>query len=348
MATLKDIAQIAGVAQGTVSRILNQDPTLCVTGETRERVMRITESLGYKKNTLRTASSAPTEKEKRIRDVQMFDMEELREDIYYLALKNILDEECFSRQWITVPLYRDERRRFVRRDQAPLDGLFAIGRFPQKEVAGFQDYTDNIVFLDSDPEPMRYYSILPNYHLAVQLALKHLRINGHQLIAYLGSVNTFGDHKELTMDPRFYYYRASQANRDSYDPSLVLDCEMNAKSGYAAMRNFLETYGRPPEAMFIASDSIAPGAMMALRERGLRVPEDISIVTFNNTVLSEYSDPPLTSIELFMRENVRAAAFCMQLLWQGNVRGKRIVVPCELVSRGSVAPAPTDSPPSEL
>ena len=79
---------------------------------------------------------------------------------------------------------------------------------------------------------------------------------------------------------------------------------------------------------------------MALRERGLRVPEDISIVTFNNTVLSEYSDPPLTSIELFMRENVRAAAFCMQLLWQGNVRGKRIVVPCELVSRGSVAPAP--------
>ena len=50
---------------------------------------------------------------------------------------------------------------------------------------------------------MRYYSILPNYHLAVQLALKHLRINGHQLIAYLGGVNTFGDHKELTMDPVF-------------------------------------------------------------------------------------------------------------------------------------------------
>lgn len=78
--------------------------------------------------------------------MQMFDMEELREDIYYLALKNILDEECFSRQWITVPLYRDERRRFVRRDQAPLDGLFAIGRFTQKEVASFHEYTDNIVF----------------------------------------------------------------------------------------------------------------------------------------------------------------------------------------------------------
>ena len=348
MATLKDIAQIAGVAQGTVSRILNQDPTLSVAGETRERVIRIAESLGYKKNTARIASSAPTEQKKRIGVAQMFDMAELREDIYYLALKNILDEECFSRQWITVPLYRDERRHFVRQDHAPLDGLFAIGRFTQEEINNFHEYTDNIVFLDSDPDPMRYYSILPNYHLAVQLALEHLRINGYQRVAYLGSVNTFGNHKELRMDPRFYYYRAGQANRNSYDPSLVLDCKMNAKSGYAAMRDFLETYGRPPKAMFIASDSIAPGAMRALRERGLRVPEDISVVTFNNTVLSEYSDPPLTSIELFMRENVRAATFCMQLLWQGDVRGKRIVVPCELVSRGSVAPASADNTPSDL
>ena len=345
MATLKDIAQIAGVAQGTISRILNQDPTLSVADETRERVMRIAESLGYKKAAPRTVSSAPATQEKRIGVAQMFDMEELREDIYYLALKNTLDEECFSRQWITVSLYRDERRHFVRRDQAPLDGLFAIGRFTQEEIAHFHEYTDNIVFLDSDPDPMRYYSILPNYHLAVQLALEHLRANGHQLIAYLGGVNTFGNHKELRMDPRFYYYRTSQINRASYDPSLVLDCEMNAKSGYASMRNFLEMHGQPPEAMFISSDSIAPGAMRALRERRLRVPEDISIVTFNNTVLSEYSDPPLTSIELFMRENVRAAAFCMQLLWQGDTKGKRIVVPCKLVSRGSVALAPADSPP---
>lgn len=101
---------------------------------------------------------------------------------------------------------------------------------------------------------MRYYSILPNYHLAVQLALKHLRINGHQLIAYLGSVNTFGDHKELTMDPRFYYYRASQANRDSYDPSLVLDCEMNAKAAMPLCGTFWKRMaGRPKRCLLPAT-----------------------------------------------------------------------------------------------
>lgn len=75
---------------------------------------------------------------------------------------------------------------------------------------------------------------------------------------------------------------------------------------------------------------------MALQEYNMNVPEDTSIVTFNNTVLSEFSNPPLTSIELHMQENVRAAAFCMELLWQGDTCGKRIVVPCSLVSRNSV------------
>ena len=338
MATLKDIAQSAGVAPGTVSRILNQDPSLNVSGETRDRVVRIAESLGYRKSAVRTSPAALKSPVKRIGVVQMLDMEELREDIYYLALQNTLDEECFSRQWVTVSLHRNEQRRFVMRDQIPLDGLFAIGRFSRQEIANFREYTDNLVFLDSDPDPMRYYSILPNYQLAVQLALKHLHDNGHHRVAYLGGVKTFGDQKELTTDPRFYYYRAWQADFDSYDPSLVLDCETTVKSGYAAMCNYLERYGRPPGAMFIASDTIAPGALRALRERGLSVPYDISIVTFNNTVLSEYADPPLTSIELYMRENVRAAALCMELLWRGDTRGKRIVVPCELVSRGSISP----------
>lgn len=337
MATLKDIAQSAGVAQGTVSRILNQDPSLSVAEETRDRVFRIAESLGYKKSAAKAAGAALNAPVKRIGVAQMLDMEGLREDIYYLALKSALDEECFSRQWVTVSLLRDEHRRFVRRDQAPLDGLFAIGRFSPQEIENFHEYTDNIVFLDSDPDPMRYYSILPNYQLAVQQALRHLYENGHRRVAYLGGVKTLGDQKELTIDPRFYYYRGWQTDHDSYDASLVLDCEMTAKSGYKAMCAYLDKYDRPPEAMFIASDTIAPGALRALRERGLQVPADCSIVTFNNTVLSEYADPPLSSIELYMRENVKAAALCMELLWHGDTRGKRIVVPCELVSRGSVS-----------
>lgn len=339
MATLKDVAQLAEVSPTTVSRILNRDPSLSVTEETRNRVFEAAAALNYQKGRMpetKKKYAAPTARPVRIGVAQMFEMKQLQEDVYYLALKSILDEECFAHQWTTVPLFRSETEHFAKRDELPLDGIFGIGRFTPQEIASFHEYTDNIVFLDSDPDPIRYYSIRPNYHMALQLAIAHLRERGHSQIAFVGSVNTFGHHKELTTDPRFYYYRAGQTNRDCYDPSLVLDCPMNAKGGYEVVSRYLDTHGAPPEAMFVSSDTIVPGLMKALRERGVKVPADVSIVTFNNTVLSEFADPPLTSIEVYMRENARAAVNCMELLWKGDVLGKRIVVPCGLMERDSV------------
>ena len=342
MATLKDIAEQVGVSQTTVSRVLNRDPSLSVTDETRKQVIRTAAVMGYKKAIQMQAGEKETppaeSREFRVGIAQMFDMKGLQEDMYYMAMKNILDEECFGRQWSTVPLFRDEHQRFVRNNELPLDGLFAIGRFTEEEIANFREYTDNIVFLDSDPDPLKYYSILPNYHLAIRLAMGHFRENGYDQAAYAGSVCTFGHLKESAMDARFYYYRADQMSRNCFDPDLVLDCAMNARGGYEAMTAFLKRRGSAPNALFIASDSIAPGVLMALQEHKIQVPRDISIITFNNTVLSEYSNPPLTSVEVYMKENVRAAAFCMELLWQGDTRGKRVVVPCGLVLRDSVRP----------
>lgn len=344
MATLKDVAKQAGVSAAAASRIINRDPTLSVTEETRARVLEAAAALDYRKSGPQPdrtdkgdkKSRAQPGRERRLGVAQMFEHRELQEDLYYLALKNALDRECFSRRWSTVPLFRDESGSFTLRDALPLDGLFAIGRFTREEIASFRRYTDKIVFLDSDPDPIRYYSILPNYHLAVRLALRHFEERGFSRIAYVGAVNTFGDQKELTMDPRFYYYRTWLINRNRFDPELVLDCPMTSGGGYEAMTEYLERNGHAPEAMFVASDSIAPGLMMALREHGVAVPEDAGVITFNNTVLSQFSDPPLSSIELHMPETVRAAAFSMEMLWQGDTCGKRIVVPCTLVSRGSV------------
>lgn len=338
MATLKDIADQAGVSQATVSRVLNRDPSLSVTEETRERVFRAAAALSYKKAGPLQMEPPPkaVNQERRVGVAQMFDMKELQEDIYYLTLKTLLDEECFGRQWTTLPLYRDAQKRFV--SNHPLDGLLAIGRFTQDEINVFLQYTNNIVFLDSDPEPLKFYSILHNYEMALHLAMDHFRQKGYTHVAYVGSVHTFGHHKELTTDPRFSYYQMDQMSRNCYDPALVLDCSMNARSGYQSMSQFLDSHdGKPPEAMFIASDSIAPGVLMALQEYGIRIPADVGILTFNNTVLSQFSSPPLTSVELFMWEIVRAAAICLERFWLGDTCGKRIVVPCDLVERGSTS-----------
>lgn len=341
MATLKEIAARAGVSQATVSRVLNRDPSLSVSDETRSRIVSIAAELGYSKGGARLAQT-PSAPEMRIGIAQMLDAQELQDDIYYLALKNILEEECFGKRWTTVPLFRDSKGRFVKNAPQPLDGIFAIGRFTEEEIANFRDYTRNVVFLDSNPDSLSYYSITPNYHMAIRQALHCFRENGYTKVAYLGSVNTFGNHKELRTDPRFYYFHTHQSDRGLFDPELVLDCPTpsNPQGGFSAMSAYLDAHeGKAPEAIFVASDAVVPGMMKALRDRNIRVPEDVSIITFNNTSLSSFSSPPLSSIELFLREITETGTFCMQLLWAGHTVGKKIVVPCKLIQRDSVAPA---------
>jgi LacI family transcriptional regulator len=342
MATLKDIAKKVNVSQSTVSRVLNKDVTLSVTDETRDKIIRAATELGYKTVGQRymTEPTGQTIQEttgiKRIGIAQMLEIKEQMEDIYYLQMKNILEEECFFRQWNTVTLFRNQERKFVKNDDQPLDGLIAIGRFTKEEVQGFLQYTDKLVFMDSSPDELQYFSIVPNYHLAVRKALSHMRALGHRRIAYAGGVYTFGDTKEMELDPRYYYYRTSMLNQGDFDKNLVIDSEMNATSGYEKMKEFLRQGKQLPSAIFIASDAVAPGSVRALKEEGISIPKDVSIVTFNNTSLSEFSNPPLTSIQVFMHENVRAAAACMELVWEGVQCPKKIVVPCDLVDRGSV------------
>lgn len=344
MATIKEIADLAGVSSATVSRVLNQDPSLSVTKETRQRVLEVSKELGYKTVQQRyqplqnseESESRPAPAEKRIGVAQMFETPQLLEDIYYLLLKNVLDEICFEKRWSTVMLFRNEQGHFVKNDELPLDGIVAIGRFTQSEIADFHGYTENIVFLDSSPDEEKYCSIVPNYHLAVRQVLSCFLEHGYKRVAYLGSIYTFGDTKELSMDPRFYYYRNFLMDRELYDKELVMDCAMNSAAGYTAMKEYIDSGKKLPEAIFAASDVVAPGLVKALRESNIQIPRDIGVIAFNNTSLSQLSEPPLSSVEVFLRENADAATLCMELLWQKKIHPKQIIISCRLEERGSV------------
>lgn len=344
MATLKDIAAKAGVSQGTVSRILNGDATLNVAAGTREKVYRIAKELGYKSVVQRYGEGkgdfAISKKEKRsdvrIGIAQMFEMEQLQEDIYYLMMKNVVDAECFSKGWNTVSLYRNGEGQFVKIDDGNLDGIIAIGRFTLDEIKSFEVITPNIVFIDSSPDEMKFNSIVPNYHMAVRFVLTQFAKLGYEKIAYVGAVHTFNGKKELTMDPRYYYYKNSLCEKGKYDESLVFDCEMNSKSSYKVMKQCIAQNGKPPKAMFVASDAAVAGVVKAIQENGFLIPEDCSIITYNNTTFSQSTNPPLDSIEVSMQESAKEASYVMEQLWEGGRLPKKVVIPCSLIERGSV------------
>lgn len=346
MATLKDIAAAAQVSQATVSRVLNQDPSLNVAEETRVRILKAAKELGYRTVQQRYQAMQEGEifserefrqsVERRIGIAQMFEKQQLVEDIYYMTLKNVLDEICFEKKWTTVMLFRNDEGHFVKNDDHPLDGIVAIGRFTQEEIADFHCYTENIVFLDSSPDDEKYCSIVPNYHLAIRQVLNCFWEHGCRNVAYLGSVCTYGNMKQLSVDPRFYYYKNSLLEKGIFDQKFVINCEMHSRSSYEVMREYLESGKELPDAIFAASDAVAPGLLKALREYGIQVPEQLGIITFNNTNFSKFSEPPLSSVEVYMRENADAAALCMELLWKKKVHPKKITIACSLEDRGSV------------
>lgn len=346
MATLKDIAGRAGVSQGTVSRILSEDSTLNVAPETRENVKKIAAELGYQSasqrshrhKASRTSEAEPTMSTQNITIgiAQMFDNQQLQDDIYYMVLKNLVESQCFSNGWNTVALYRNAEGSFVKVSPGNLDGIIALGRFTKEEIQSFESYTPNVVFIDSAPNEMKYYSIIPNYQMALRLVLDHFQTMGYEKVAYVGAVSTYNRIKKLSMDPRFYYYKNSMLEKNLFEEDLVLDCEMNSRSSYEVMEQYLGSHPIPPQAMFISSDAAAAGVLKSLREHGFSVPEDCSIVTYNNTAFSESSIPPLDSVDVYLQESACEAAFALSRLWNGNKLPKTIVVPCSLVVRGSV------------
>lgn len=341
MATLKDIAAVANVSITTVSRVLKNDDEISVTPETRQRIFDAANELGYKvRKRKQKEAPAPRAEEKvvRVGIAQMFEKDRVLEDIYYLMLKSALEEACFSKNIDTVTLFRNQDGEFVMNEDAKLDGIFGIGCFTPKEIESFKRYTKNLVFVDSSPDEEKYFSIVPNVHLAMNQVIAELSKNGHENIGYIGSKLIYQKSKYLILDSRLYYFRNILNDRDMYQEEWVIDCEMNSQSSYEETLSFLQNTEKTqwPSAFFVSSDVMIPGVMRACREMNVKIPEEISLITYNDTKLSELSDPPTTSVHILIPEFAKAAVqFFMEQL-EGSSYPKKLVIPCNIKSRNSV------------
>ncbi len=332
MATLKEIAEKTGVSISTVSRILNSDQSLSVSPETREKVLAVAEHLKYKTINQRYGREKKTKPKVGI--AQMFEMNQLIEDPYYLLLKNAVEEFCFEAGIETTVLFRVSEE-FTCSKDIMLDGIFAIGRFNNTEIKSLESKTSNIVFIDSSPNDEIYSSVIPNYKLGVTLAIKHLIKSGHEKIGFIGERLTLGNGKEKTLDSRIIHFESQLNELNLLNKDYIIDCEMNSQSGYKHIIKFLEEQKDIPTAFFISSDAIAPGVMRAFNEMNIRVPEDISVIAFNDTILSEYTIPPLTSVAVYINQIVKTAIKLMEELLCDNKFPTKAIIPCKLIIRNS-------------
>ena len=183
MATLKDIAGVTGISISTISRVLNHDETISVTPQTAEKIFAAAKALDYvpTRSRAKAESAAPN---RRMGIAQMFEMEQILEDPYYLYMKSALEKMCFSKGVETTNLFRDQTGHFICQGDSELDGVFAIGSFTPQEIEDFHRYSSHVVFVDTSPDDERYFAAVPNFHLGVRQALQRLLEAGHRRLRH--------------------------------------------------------------------------------------------------------------------------------------------------------------------
>lgn len=326
MATIRDVANEAGVSMATVSRVLNLDNTLNVTDETKKRIFETAEALGY----------VSSHKKKKIRVLNIgiahwyTDEQEIM-DPYYLSLRIAVEKKCDEEKVVF------QRLSTLLRDKKSYDGIIAIGKFSQANIKHLESYKVPIVFLDFSPNEEKYDSVVTDYKLGVTSALEHLTGLGHKKIGYIGGEEYAG--KDKIIDQRETTYINYMQSQDAYDERWIRKGKFIPDDGYALMKEILQEEDRP-DAYFIASDPMAVGAYKAVSEAGLEVGKDISIIGFDDIATVKYLTPALTTVKVytdFMAET--AVDLIIEKVRTGRDINKKVLIPTKLIERDSCGKA---------
>ncbi|ARP43185.1 LacI family transcriptional regulator [Geobacillus sp. 47C-IIb] len=330
MATLKEIAEKVGVSVATVSRVLNYDTTLSVSDETRKRIFEVAQELNYK--TLRERSQQARESF-RLGLIHWYSERQEIDDPYYMAIRLGVEKECFERGIQLVKLFKQNGAYPIER-MKELDGIIAVGKFGPKEVSDFARGAKQIVFVDCSPDERQFDSVVIDLRQATITVLDYLLQLGHTKIGYIGG-REYVDGETPIRDERetaFYEYLYV---KEMYDSRDVWIGAFTAEDGYRLMKEAIAK-GDLPTAFFIASDSMAIGALRALHEAGIAVPQDVAIVGFNDLPTAAFLHPPLSTVKVyteFMGET--AVELLIERLTTKRTICKKVIVPTELVVRAS-------------
>ena len=340
MATLKELAEYTGFSITTISRILNDDPTMNASEETRKVILEAAGKLNYMATRSRRGRTA--KRPVRIALAEMLSPTELLGDPYYLYLKNYVEQYCVERGY-DIAYLRRSGEIFQMMSPAEVDGVIAIGIFTPTEAESLHAVHDNVVFLDSAPEEEKSDAVVGNLRLGAKLALDHLFAHGHSDIGFIGPLEKLDDHKQAAPDIRRSCFIAYMQARGLFRGQNMVNVPTDAALTYEEMKRRIATGEPLPTAFLTHNEQNAIGAIRALTEAGIAVPERVSFIAFNDTPLAELTSPPLTSVAMHIREMSELA---VRLLLErvpskqaGQMRSVPIkaVLPPTLTERGSVA-----------
>jgi LacI family transcriptional regulator len=336
MATIKDIAQEAGVSAATVSRVLNNDVTLAVSEETRTRIFSIAEQLQYKPSRLRRMKKEEQLSRQQIGLLMWSTLEDEHEDPYFSSIRKGIETRC---EELGINIVKVLRGNSEMQPLNELDGVIVVGSIHDKDVNQLYSNGNRLVFVNHSDELYDYDTVKLHFEQATRAVIKHLRELGHQKIGYIGGndyihrLNRQEEGKEVD-ELRRVFFEKEMRELGLYDENYVIKKYWSSNSGYEAMNQMLQQNSRPT-ACFIGSDPMAVGALRALHEHGLRVPEDMAIVGFDDIEISAFLNPPLTTVRAHTEHMGRMAVQLLLERIEGREAAVHMTINTTLIVRDS-------------
>lgn len=329
--TLEKIAELAGVSRSTVSRVINAQAN--VRPEVRERVQQVIQETGYQPN--QAARSLASNRSTILGLVIPRNVQSVFADPYFPRLIQGISQVCNEQDYVLALFLfhtEDEEKKIVPRvlNQGFVDGVIITSMVSGDALLGQLEASVMPFIAIGRTEDMPDVSFVDVDNVGgATTAVTHLINQGYTRIATItGPVNV------RAASDRLQGYRSALTARGlQIDLDLIVSGDFSEASGYAAMQQLLSYQ---PDAIFVASDAMAQGALRALREAQIAVPDQIAIVGFDDLPLAAHQNPTLTTVrQPIQRVGKLAAETLLDMLKNGVNPPRRLLLPTELIIRNS-------------
>jgi len=340
--TIKQIAKLADVSTATVSYVINNSKN--VSPETKKRVLEVIETSGYHPNSI--AKSLRVKNTRTIgvlvEDIRGFPSPAIVNAIseyaakqkYQILLNDLRMLETLLNHYDQITYHKDKINNAISwlLQGARVDAIIYVGMF-DREITGVLDEIDKplVVSYSSTDEEWNRCVTYDSENISAEL-IRYLFEQGHEKIGIItGLAHTF-PAKMRMRGVQHAFDEAGIVLQNSY----VKNGDWDYQSGYDCMVELLESPNKPT-AVFAMNDIMAVGAMNAILDKGLTIPGDISIVGFDNSNMSSYLRPTLTTVNIDLKRiGLKAAETAIDMINKTPCDEHTVILPCELLMRNSV------------
>jgi LacI family transcriptional regulator len=290
--TIYDIAEAAGVSISTVSRVLNNKKN--VNAETRRKILELVEKNGYTANVL--ARSLTTKSSKTI-GVMTIDIRDTHFAHIAYTIERELSKYGYSTILCNTGCMIEEKTKYMRLlAEKQVDGLILIGSvFNDKyvETSLFNMVQDiPVVIANGSLNKDNVRSVIVDVIYGLTLCIDHLCEKGHKDIIFVrNSPNSFSGEGKLKG-----YIAGMERHGISISGDSIFECGQTIEDGYAIADKIIKS-GVKFSAIIFCTDEVALGASRRLLEAGYKIPDDVAITGFNNSIFSKYMTPALTTVD---------------------------------------------------